>query len=239
MKRSKIALWAVINLSIFLFGVAALEMVFGGWLKDVGFERLNLIRNQTILFPVASLYGGAGKTAIYTRDRYGFRGKYSDVSQIDILTVGGSTTDQRYIADDHTWQQILQNNFVHHGLNINVVNAGVDGQTTFGHIHNFHYWFPKIRGLKVKYVLFYIGLNDVFSDDSTPFDLLVRKPGKWSWREQIMAKSALYHLSKVIRGIAIVKTSKLGHKSVDFTQIHWTDRPLANHHNEMLGERLL
>ena len=33
------------------------------------------------------------KEVIYSRDKYGFRGRFKDFEKIDILTVGGSTTD--------------------------------------------------------------------------------------------------------------------------------------------------
>ena len=41
------------------------------------------------------------------------------------------------------------------GKDVYVVNAGVDGQSTVGHIKNFDWWFPNIPDLKVKYFLFY------------------------------------------------------------------------------------
>ena len=71
-----------------------------------------------------------------------FRGNYNSTADIDILTVGGSTTKQHYIGDGFTWQDILSKNFQSHNEQISVVNAGIDGQSTFGHINNFHDWFP-------------------------------------------------------------------------------------------------
>ena len=48
---------------------------------------------------------------------------------------------------------------------MDVVNAGIDGQSTIGHIWNFQDWFPKIENLKTKYFIFYIGLNERIIDD--------------------------------------------------------------------------
>ena len=40
-------------------------------------------------------------------------------------------------------------------FNINFVNAGIDGQSTIGHIWNFNNWFNKIENFKSQYILFY------------------------------------------------------------------------------------
>ena len=43
---------------------------------------------------------------------YGFRGNYESISQIKIVTVGGSTTDQINVSEGETWSDIIQNNFL-------------------------------------------------------------------------------------------------------------------------------
>jgi len=88
------------------------------------------------------------------------------------LTVGGSTTDERYLEEEDTWSEqlelILNDNYP--SLDYEVVNAGIDGQSTYGHIWNFESWFPKIQNLKTKYIFFYIGLNEYFSDEKHIYD---------------------------------------------------------------------
>ena len=96
----------------------------------------------------------------YTKDENGFRGRTKNLDQIDILVIGGSTTDERYLNISDTWSEKLEELFFNESLNIDVVNAGIDGQSTFGHIWNFKNWFTKIRELKAKYVIFYIGINE-------------------------------------------------------------------------------
>lgn len=39
--------------------------------------------------------------------RYGFRGSYPSPGAIDMVTVGGSTTDQRFVTEGKTWQDVL------------------------------------------------------------------------------------------------------------------------------------
>ena len=108
----------------------------------------------------------------YKKDKYGFRGLRKKVNQIDILTVGGSTTDERYLETKDTWSEQLELliNINYPNLNFEVANAGIDGQSTYGHIWNFKNWFPKIQNFKTKYIFFYIGLNEYFSDQKHVYD---------------------------------------------------------------------
>ena len=101
----------------------------------------------------------------YQRDQFGFRSKRKLISDIDIITIGGSTTDERYLNDEDTWSEKFEKKFLEHNINVDVVNAGIDGQSTIGHIWNFQDWFPKIENLKTKYFIFYIGLNERIIDD--------------------------------------------------------------------------
>ena len=96
----------------------------------------------------------------YVKDAYGFRGRTKPISKIDILTIGGSTTDERYLNLPDTWSEQLELNFKGIDKNIDVVNAGIDGQSTFGHVWNFKNWFRKIDEFSVKYILFLIGFNE-------------------------------------------------------------------------------
>ena len=77
---------------------------------------------------------------------------------IEILTVGGSTTDQRFVPFKYTYQFVLQKKLKEHDVSFGCVsNAGVDGHSTWGHIFSFKNWFPLIPDLNPKYVLLYIG----------------------------------------------------------------------------------
>lgn len=96
----------------------------------------------------------------YIKDESGFRGRTKSLDKIDILVIGGSTTDERYLNISDTWSEKLEKLFFNESVNIDVVNAGIDGQSTFGHIWNFENWFTKIENLKVRYVIFYIGINE-------------------------------------------------------------------------------
>ena len=97
----------------------------------------------------------------YSKDKYGFRGREKNINDIDVLVLGGSTTDERYLNLKDTWTERLEQK-INNNLNkkIDIVNAGIDGQSTVGHIWNFDNWFAKLDDLKPKYTIVYLGLNE-------------------------------------------------------------------------------
>ena len=113
----------VVNLAGLLAGFGLLELWFGGRALDP----LSVPRDVELQFDIRGLYDNPdGPTIAYRRDRYGLRGRYTDPASIEILTIGGSTTDQRYLNEHRTWQPVLQRAFVRDGRAVEVVNAGGD-----------------------------------------------------------------------------------------------------------------
>ena len=211
MKRIKQILFIlVINGVILTAGIVIIELVFGGWLNPNKLNRLHLLPNCKREYNVSRLYKTAHPIIKYTRDEYGLRGDYSDPSDIDILTVGGSTTDQKYIRDGETWQDVLQQQFNRQGVSVVVANAGVNGQSTFGHIKNFEWWFPFIPHLAPSFILFYVGINDFHKDykgDGRTPDVLLSSNTKYI-EKSIKANSAIAHLSR-LPPIAIGRAMKV------------------------------
>tara|TARA_B110001452_G_C15235783_1_gene427854 strand:- start:582 stop:1649 length:1068 start_codon:yes stop_codon:yes gene_type:complete len=216
----------IINLLILFVGFLLLELFFGGWFSDDNQIRsLNIIRDQTINY-TSIFYSETELNIKYSRDKYGLRGEktFNSPEKIDILTVGGSTTDQRYITDGKTWQDLLENSFKKDGKEVLISNAGVDGQSTFGHIKNFEIWFPKIPNLKPKYILFYVGINDFYRiNDNSVYDGLNDK----SWKVKIENNSALYSLIRTAKGIWASSKVKVGHKKMNLKEIEYTNKGIA------------
>jgi hypothetical protein len=227
------------NLLVLTVGLLGVEILFGNWFSSNRLNQLNLVTDVEYIYDVRNLYPTNDRQIVYKRDRYGLRGSYGRPDDIEILTVGGSTTDQRYISDGATWQDVLQREFSSHGVSLSIANAGIDGQSTYGHIKNFDWWFPYIPNLKVKYFLFYIGVNDFYNDADNEFDDLIKGPTTdISLRQQIKEKSALYYLYRTVRGIHRAQRGGVGHKPMNFKAIEWVDTPKANNHEELMRARL-
>jgi hypothetical protein len=230
----------VLFFNLVFFGVLllTLELVFGDWFHEpnrVG--RLNVMRDCHMHYDASYLYDGANEIS-YTRDEWGLRGKYSALDDIDIVTLGGSATDQRYITDGKTWQDICAHEFANEGREVSVVNAGVDGQSTYGHIKDFDWWFPTLPDFKPRYVLFYVSGNDIFKAANSDFDDLVnnRTPG---WKNTVHERSALYHLASTAMGVYEARqVHKISHRKEPFGTWEWTDKPLVQDHAALVAARL-
>jgi lysophospholipase L1-like esterase len=104
--------------------------------------------------------GKLDKVIINQRNSLGFRGPEppADFSRdLTIVTVGGSTTECFDLAEDKTWPHVLgvdlQRDFKPLWLN----NAGLSGNSTFGHYILMQDYLVK---LKPKVVIFLVGIND-------------------------------------------------------------------------------
>lgn len=209
-----------INIGI-LVGLAVIaELIFGRFLSGPDFGMLNIPTNVRYRFDVSGLYPGE-RLARYSRDSYGLRGHYDDPSRIDILTVGGSTTNQLYVDDDLTWQETLGRAFGEAGRDVTVVNAAVDGQSALGHIAIFQDWLPQIPGLKARYVLAYVGINDISASGASQYDRMRSTSLSRRIRYWIMNKSALYNLFRTVRGMLRAYDAKLVHGSGGITGRSW------------------
>ncbi len=148
------------NFIIFIILYITVEVLSGSLAFKKKLNCSYLMCNKTYNFVTPFDFYKNKKEVIYSRDKYGFRGRFKDLDKIDILTVGGSTTDERFLKLGDTWSEKLESKFNHNKNNIDVVNSGIDGQSTYGHIWNFEEWFAKLDNFKPKYSLFYIGVNE-------------------------------------------------------------------------------
>ena len=235
----------LINISVFLCSIVILEIVFGNWFNPKNIKKLKIIVDRVLTYEIDHIYPSNNKSSIYTRDEFGFRGSYPNVNSINILTLGGSTTDQRYITDGETFQDVLQENFQSIGKNVYVVNAGVDGQSSYGHIKNFDYWFNNIKDLKTDYFLFYIGVNDFYKNEGYENDKMdfSELDIKSKIKNTIKSKSAIYDLIQTILNVLKAKGFDLprrtDHIYDKFTNENWVSEPKQSNHKEKLYNRLL
>jgi lysophospholipase L1-like esterase len=220
------ALLVVSWVVVLAVGIVMLELLFGGWLRSDPWERayaLHIIVDRRIAFDASRLYAGGGEVR-YTRDRFGLRGSYGEPRDVKILTVGGSTTDQRYLPDGQTWQDVLQAELERAGIRAPVANAGVDGHSTFAHLAAYRDWFPLVRGLEPRYTILYVGVNDLYVDaPRTVFE--GPTDGTADLKSRIKGNSATFRLFNTLRGLVRAKRVGLDHSPVDLARLRHTGVP--------------
>jgi lysophospholipase L1-like esterase len=107
---------------------------------------------------------------IHSKNSLGFRGKEKPVNYDDLLsiiTIGGSTTECYYISDGNDWPGVLEKKLSEKYNNIWINNAGLDGQSTFGHSILLNDYVSK---LKPKYILYLTGCNEIGREDLSKYD---------------------------------------------------------------------
>lgn len=175
-------------LSTLILGLILLEIVFGGWLKsNSGWhvaDKIGITRNQKITFDNTLSYGKQffnhqDRFGTSTWNQYGLRGT-CEPSETQIVVMGGSTTHNLTTSDEKVWTSVLQIRLREKlkQQNICVMNAGVNGQTSYGHIASLEKWLPLIPKFSPKIYIFYMGINDagfeaesVISWESGKFDI--------------------------------------------------------------------
>lgn len=211
-----------VNGALILAVVAAAELIFGSWIWGPDYSVLNIPRNTVRHFDVSRLYPGHGP-AIYTRDQHGLRGAYPDPGKIDILVMGGSTADEIYVSDGLTWVDQLRQAFAAAGRPLVVVNAAIDGQSSVGHIRAIDLWFPNIPGLKTRYVLFYIGINDVAVSPKgiSQYDAMKSPEPLRRFRYYLMNNSVFYNKFRQVRGMFTAWRMSLLHGALQPAKTEW------------------
>ncbi len=216
-----------VNLGLLALGLLVVELVFGAWFSAVGFSPVRVTRDVRIVFDARAYYPEGGSFE-YRRDQHGLRGQYANVGAIDILAIGGSTTNELYVGEGRTWTDVLAATFRANGRAVDVANAGIDGQSTLGHIRNFDDWFPTIPGLKARYVLAYIGINDVHVEGQSQYDSVAPLTSSSRLHRWVSDRSALYRLQRTIKGALNARQARVLHAETDWSKLSWQEAPLPD-----------
>ena len=162
-------------LALFL-GIVLALMVLEGLIRI--FEPIEFrVRGNKLQLPVnrkwvVRTHGVPGLDAVidHRTNWLGFRGENPPKNFADYLTifaVGGSTTHCRNISEGKTWAALLGEKLKKSFPNLWINNAGIDGQTTFGHLILMEDIIVKLRP---KVVLFLVGANDQHYEVSNKLD---------------------------------------------------------------------
>ena len=190
-----------INVGLLVCGLLIIELLAGSWFDEHALGDLDIPAHRAQAMDVSGLYPGGGIVR-WQRDQYGLRGHYPSPDRIDILAVGGSTTAESLVNDGETWTDVLAQKLSTSSHAIYVANAGLDGHSTFGHLNAFKAWFPRIGGLRPRFVLFYVGINDAAIASANPiFDDFQPSTTAEQIRNRIYNDSVLYHLYRKVRGL--------------------------------------
>lgn len=197
------------NCVVFAGLALIIELTFGYWFWGDPLHGLNIFRDVTWKYDANHLYRRA-EPVIYRRDKWGFRGHYGEVSDIDVLVLGGSTTDQRFISEGETWPDVLSQCLGARGLPAGVANAGVTGQSARGFVANMDLWLSRIPNLKPKHVLVFLGINEIWGDreqfayrnDPRTFNEHASTSSAWAiYLQRAKMMSAFYRLFRTVNGM--------------------------------------
>jgi hypothetical protein len=162
------------------------------------------------------LYDPPGEV-VYIRGRCGLRGVHEPLDGIHVVTVGGSTTDQRFITEGQTWQDVIRQQ-----SGMAVANAGVDGMSSMGHIVAVTEWLHKLPRFRPRFYLHYIGINDALL---SPVPLVGDRSGLSSWTRRLRSRSVIAHsLSQwwdYVRGPVLVMHGQV--RAADWSKFELTE----------------
>lgn len=162
----------------------------------------------------------------YSRNALGFRGPMpgDSIQKLNsIITIGGSTTECRFLSDSTTWPFLLGEQLKDSIPDLWVNNAGIDGHSTFGHLLLLKEY---IRKLKPKYVLLLTGVNDVETEKPESFDVAndnrLQYGSAKQFAKSLLQKTAIGATFYQFYAIRSAYKKGLIHKEVDFKQLRDT-----------------
>jgi len=163
-KKQKIPKIIFANISVLLILTLPIEFFLGNWKKNFfGKNKYiqipGLVKNISLKYDASSLYESKEPIIInYYRDELGYRSKNQTKNKPIILTIGGSTTDNKFVTEGKTWQDNLDKLSPKYDF----INGGIDGQSSYGHLRSINSWHSKnLKNYNIEKIIFYIGLSDI------------------------------------------------------------------------------
>ena len=191
------------SIFFFLFFLVV-ELIFGYW-----FDKNNLgpymreHRMKKIDYTLR--IDGVEYDYTYKRNYYGFIGEEIEPDKIQAIMIGGSTTDERYKPKQHRIAGVLNKKLLENEIHLEIISAGIEGQSTIGHLNNFKVWFPKLENFNPKLIIFYVGINDHLTPveemkNSISKDGMVKNPNKSdAIKDYLKSSSIFYDLARKVK----------------------------------------
>jgi lysophospholipase L1-like esterase len=125
----------------------------------------------------------------HSKNSLGFRGPEPGSAapgSLMVLTIGGSTTECFYVSDGKTWPDLLAQALGREfGDRVLLDNAGLDGQSTRGHLILLEK-LPRLMHADV--ILFLVGINDVSVEENAVYDLSLERGGAAAGQQSLKAR---------------------------------------------------
>lgn len=179
---------------------------------------------------------------VSSRNSLGFRGPEPPAGFADHLTVvavGGSTTESFYVADGHTWPELVGALLAPSFRDLWINNAGLQGHSTFGHLVLMR---RHVVPLAPKVALFLVGINDLTRDGLTPAEAELTATRRGPVFRWLMRHSELASLAWNVRRSLDASTLGIDPTGVDFAALPHLDLPpqrraaaLARHGSDRLS----
>jgi lysophospholipase L1-like esterase len=208
--------------------VLAVQAILVVVLFEIGLRFFNpvvfRVRGDEIVLPINQTYRmthpGSAKidpVVTHTKNSLGFRGPDPPrdfASRFTVVTIGGSTTECVNLSDGHTWSDELARQLQQVVPGAWLDNAGIDGQSTFGHIVLLR---SVIVKLHPRMAIFLFGANDVGLEQSNTFDAgTLPTPGRLrALRNAIVEHSEVANLLLNLTRAARAHERGFGHSEVD------------------------
>lgn len=186
------------------------------------------VRGNRIVLPVHQRYtfhnDGASKldpVTHHTKNSLGFRGPDPPkdfARRLTVLTIGGSTTESLFLSDGKTWTDAMARRLQQSFPDIWVNNAGLDGQSTYGHLLLLR---DFVDELHPRVAVFLIGVNDIGLDASNPYDASLSPPRSAlrSAATFITDHVELAGLAQNLLRVARTHNAGFGHGQIDVTSL--------------------
>lgn len=219
------------NVSLVFVGLLVSFLVVEGVLRlynpfgvRVRGDQIVLPKNQYYRFPNDSIES-LPETIIHTKNSLGFRGPEPPENfeeRLTVMAVGGSTTECFYLPDGMDWPARLavQLSQLYPGLWMN--NAGLDGHSTFGHLHLLKQYLVK---LKPDAIIFLIGHNDIGLDAPKKFDRKINNSLRFTLDKPKEMIRGLINRSEVLSLLFTMyryyayRAEGLGHDDIDLPEL--------------------
>ena len=203
------------NFGILFFGIFIAEIFFGSWFGSLQLWSLSVVRDINWQYNVPGTYR-RNSLVHYTKDKWGLRGDFGSPKNVDMVAIGGSTTDEGRVSNNESWTAVLQACLKSNGLKVDIANAGVGGQSSLGHTLNFIKWFNYIPDFKPRIALIFLGYNDVHrsgnkgQQDPETYTGLKNNSSYDKLKKWAKINSAIYNLFQIVRGNIIAWNADLG-----------------------------